>query len=117
MHMQPRRRLLHGRDDIQIALARVVRMNSTLETDFGRATLPSFERSLRYFFEIQVVSGTSQRSTRTTLREGAEAAGIATDVGVVDVAVDDISHIVARHLGPQLVASAHDGGEVRSVGV
>jgi hypothetical protein len=47
------------------------------------------------------------------LGEGAELAAVGADVGVVDVAVDDVADRVADALGAQLIGGPADGREVR----
>ena len=47
------------------------------------------------------------------LGEGAELAAVGADVGVVDVAVDDVGDRVADAPGAQLIGCPADGREVR----
>ena len=67
-------------------------------------------RAAHDFVECEVVRRAAQRLVRLALGEGAELAAIVADVGVVDVAVDDVTNHVAADRLAQFVG----GGERRA---
>ena len=75
----------------EICLAGIVRMDAALHADFGRAALPRLLRAARDLVEREIVGPAAQILAELALREGAELAAEVADVGVVDVAVDDIA--------------------------
>jgi hypothetical protein len=62
----------------------------------------------RHFFQRQIVGRAAQILVRAALGEGAEAAAEIADVGVVDVAVDDVAHDVAADGLAQRIGGAGD---------
>ena len=60
----------------------------------------------------QVIGLVPQVFGHFALGEGAKFAFEIADVGVVDVAVDDITDGVAVHFGPQAIGGPADGAEI-----
>jgi len=114
--MHPRNGLLHRAAQFQVGLAGIVGMDAALHADFGRAAIPCLGRTPRDFGEIEIVRDASQRLMGLALGEGAEAAFIAADIGVVDVAVDGIGDDVAVDLGAQAVGRIGHELEVDAAG-
>ncbi len=70
-------------------------MDAALQADFGCACGGGFYGATRYFPEVEVVSGAAQIRGAASFRERTKATVIQADVGVIDVAVDDIGDRVA----------------------
>src|SRR6266852_4053323 len=93
VHLRDRR--LDGAANAEIGLAGVFRMDATLEAYFGSASLPCLGRAAHDFLKGEVIGRAAQRLMRLTLGKGAELATIVADIGIVDVAVDDIADGIA----------------------
>ncbi len=88
-------------------------MDAALHADFGRAALPRprVTRSAD-LLQSQIVGLAAQILARLALGEGAELAVEGADVGVVDVAVDDIGDGVAVDVAAQFVGGRADRRKV-----
>ena len=102
------RRRLHRAGYRDVGLAGVIGMDAALETDLGRAPIPGLAHAPRNLFEVEVVGRSAQPCARPSLGESAEPAGVRADVGVVDVAVDDIGDGISGDLAPHRVRRFHD---------
>ena len=78
-------------------------MDSTLEADLGCAAIPGFLATAHDLLVRHEVRRTAQVRGELPLRERAEAATEVTDVRVLDVARDDVAHLVTAHLAPEAV--------------
>ncbi len=96
MDMHARHRLLDRAADPEIGSAGIFRMDAALQADFGGAALPGFLDAADDLVHIEVVGPAAQILAELALREGAELAAEIADVGVVDVAGDDVGDGVAR---------------------
>src|SRR3546814_3651607 len=67
-----------------------------------------------HLLEIEHIGWTAQ-VLRRPFRKGAEAAFVKADIGVIDIAVDDVGHRIANHLPPQFVGRTGDECNVGSV--
>jgi hypothetical protein len=70
-------------------------MDTALQAHFRCPAIPRFNRAALDFFNIEIVRRAAQILVRAAFREGAELAPEMADVGVIDVAVDDIADGVA----------------------
>src|SRR6266566_4320640 len=84
-----------GAAHVEIGGAGVFRMNAALQADFGGAALPGLLATPNDLVHVEVVGPAAQILAELALREGAELAAEITDVGVVDVAGDDVADGVA----------------------
>ncbi len=100
---------LHGAQDRDIGLAGVLRMNAALQADLGGALRPGLLDAPGDLGQRQVVGPVARAGLGGGLGEGAEAAAVGADVGVVDVAVDHVGHGLAASAPAQLVG----GGDHR----
>ena len=110
MHIRDRR--LDGAADAEIGLAGVLRMDAALKTYLGGASLPCLGRAAHDFLEREVIGRAAQRLMRLALGKGAELATIVADVGIVDVAVDDVADGIAGHCPAKSVGRADDASVV-----
>ena len=108
MHVHIRQRVLDRAADAEIGRAGVVGMDAALQAHFGRAALPCFLRPPHHFVQRQIVRRAAQCLVRLALGEGAELAAVVADVGVVDVAVDDVAHDVAADRLAQRIGRGDD---------
>ncbi len=83
-----------------------------LQTHFRRAALARLERAAHDLGDIEQVRPLRTLVLARTLRERAEGAAIAADVGVIDVAVDDIRGDGAVRLRAQRVRRFADSPEI-----
>ena len=95
VHMHIGQRGLDRAADADIRRAGVVGMDAALQAHFRRAALPCLPRTPHHFVQCQIVRRAAQFLVRLALGERAELAAIIADVGVVDVAVDHVTHDVA----------------------
>src|SRR5262249_23037823 len=98
--------------DLEIGGAGVFRMDAALETHLGGAALPRFLAAPDDFVHVEVVGAAAQILSELALGEGAELAAEIADVGVVDVAGDDVGHGVAIDLTAQPVGGGADHVEL-----
>ena len=110
VHVRDRR--LDGAANAEIGLAGVIRMDAALKAYLGRASLPRLGRAAHDFLEREVIGRAAQRLMRLALGEGAELATIGADVGIVDVAVDDVADDVAARRPAKLVGCGDDAAVV-----
>jgi hypothetical protein len=101
MHMQAGRRGLHGAHDVQVVAAVVARVDAALDADLGGAASLGLDRAPHDLGQVELVGRAAQRLMPATARERTEQAAMPTDVGVGDVAVDDIADHVAVGFAPQ----------------
>src|ERR1700726_2377401 len=101
--MDARFRAFHGPANVEIFSAGVARMDTALHADFGGATRPRLAHAPFDLAERDIVRPTAQRLAHLAFGEGAEATFEITDVGVVDIAGDDVGNDVAIGDPPQLV--------------
>ncbi len=105
--MHARHGIFHRAQQREIGRAVERRMDAALHADFGGAALPGFRGTARDFIEREVVGLAAQIVGGLALGEGAEGAFVFADVGIVDVAVDDVAHGLAADLAPQGVGRVH----------
>ena len=117
MHVHVRCRRLHRLDDGEIGVAGVAGLDAALQAHLGGAARPGFRRARRDLGHVEIVGLVAMAEVVPALGEGAELAAVGADVGVVDVAIDDVGHGVADALGAQCVGRPADGGEVRAARV
>ena len=98
--------------DLDVGVARVVRVNAALHAHFGGAAVPAFARAALDFVERQIVGTAAQVLRQFALRECAELAFEVADVRVVDVAVDDVADHIAIDVAANRVGRVDDRGEV-----
>src|SRR3984893_13587675 len=96
-------RTFHGPANVEIFGAGVARMDAALHADFGGATRPRLAHAPFDLAERDIVRPTAQRLAHLAFGEGAEATFEITDVGVVDIAGDDVGNDVTIGGLPQLV--------------
>ena len=83
-------------------------MDAPLEADFGRASLPRFDRATDDFIKSEVIRRAAQRLMRLALGESAERAAIGAYVCVVDIPVDDVADdITARRSAKRIGCADH----------
>ena len=112
VHVHLGRRVFDGTADIQIGVAGVLGVDAALHAYLGGAASPCLGTTTRDLVEVEVVGCTSQILAELALGEGAELTLEVADVGVVDIAIDDIGDLVAIDLAAQRVGRSHDGHEV-----
>src|SRR5215470_5902731 len=83
-------------------------MDSALQTDFRCAPLPCLLGSAGDFLKREIIGPTSQMVMKFTLGKCAEATGIAANIGIIDIAIDNVGHNVATHLCSQFVGCSAD---------
>ncbi len=110
--MDARHRLLDRMADRKIGGAGIFGVDAALQAHFGGAALPGFLDAADDLVHIEVVGPAAQVLAELALREGAELAAEIADVGVVDVAGDDIGDRVARDLAAQPVGGLAHRGEL-----
>ena len=98
VHVHAGQRLLDRAADREIGRAGVFRVDAALQADFGGAALPGFLAAPDDLVEVEIVGPAAQIFAELALREGAELAAEIADIGVVDVAGDDVGDGVARYL-------------------
>ena len=91
MDVHRRHRRLHRAQDREIGVAGVIGVNAALQADLGRAARPGLRHPPRDLVVIEIVGRPAQMVGRLALGEGAEGAAVGAHIGVVDVAVDDIT--------------------------
>ena len=95
--------LLHGRDDVEVRRRGQLGVDPALHADLGRAEVPGLLGAVGDLVVGQRVGV----GVGLALGEGAEPAADVADVGEVDVAVDDVGHLVADGLAAQVVGQPH----------
>src|SRR5499427_4530155 len=88
-------RTFHGPANVEIFGAGVARMDAALHADFGGAARPRLAHAPFDLAERDIVWPTAQCLAHLAFGEGAEATFEITDVGVVDIAGDDVGNDVA----------------------
>ena len=94
---------LDGAQHFEVPLAGEARMDPTLQTDLGAAALPGLDRTTGDLAGLQQIGGAAEVLGEAPLREGAEATAEIADVGVVDVAADDVGDVVADTVAAALI--------------
>ena len=112
MNVHLRNRRLDGAANAEIGLARVLRMDATLKAYLGGASLPCLSRAAHDLVKGQVIGRAPQRLMRLTLGEGAELAAIVADIGVVDVAIDDVADNVAARRPAKFIGCGNDAAVI-----
>ena len=108
MHVQAGHRFLDRTDDREVVVACERRMDPALQTDLGRAALPGLLAAAHDLLVRHEVRRAAEVRRQLSLREGTEPAAEVTDVRVLDVARDDVGHLVAADLAPELIGGRKD---------
>ena len=108
MDMHPRQGLLDGAANCFIGCAGIIRVDAALQANLGRAARPGFPGATNDFRMVKIIGRAAQGLMRLALAEGAKAAAIGADIGVVDVAIDHITHGITRDSLAERISSAHD---------
>src|SRR5215469_4937020 len=96
-------RVFHRPANVEVFGAGVARMDAALHADFGGAPRPGLAHAPFDLAERDIVWPTAQRLAHLAFGEGAEATFEITDVGVVDIAGNDVGNDVTVAGLPQLV--------------
>ena len=99
MHVDSGRSRLHGPDDIRVCRPPQRRVDATLQADLRGAESLGLCGALSDLLEGQGEGV----GVGPALGEGAEAAADVTDVGEVDVAVDDVGDVLTDDVTPHVV--------------
>src|SRR6185436_16333746 len=108
MHVQAGHRFLDRTHDREVVVAGERRMDPTLQADLSRAALPGLLAAAHDLLMRHEVRRAAQVRRQLSLREGTEPAAEVTDVRVLDVARDDVRHLVTADLAPKLVGGSKD---------
>ncbi len=84
-------------------------MDATLQGHLGRSAFSGFLRPRHDLGDTHQVWIAAEIQAAWTLGEGAEAAAEVADVGVVDVAVDDVGDVVPNRTPPELIGGPGNG--------
>ena len=114
--MDAGRRPLHRAADVEIGRAGVVRVDAALHADFGGAARPRLGGAALDLVEREVIGRAAEVLAELALGEGAELAAIGADIGVVDVAGDDVADRVAVDRAAQRVGGVAHRGEIAVAG-
>ena len=108
--------LRHGRldssADVQIGGAGVLGMDAALHAHFRGTTLPRLHAPTGDFVEIEVIGSPPKILTELALGEGTKLTPEVADVGVIDIAIDDVRDLVAIDLVAQRIGSSQDRHEI-----
>ena len=106
--------VFHRAQDRDVGLAGIGRVDAALQAHLGRALGHRFARTLGDFLEVEIVGFVAKARLAAGLGKGAERAGVRADVGVVDVAIDDVGHLVAHRRCAQAVRRLDDRLRIRA---
>src|ERR1700677_2781666 len=112
MHMHIGDTPLDFASDFEVRCSRKVRMDASLHADLGGPRGPRLLRAVTDLLQGQRV----RVGIGAALRERAEPAAGVADVREVDVAGDDVGHVLAADLSPQCVSDAGQGLQVGALG-
>ena len=90
--------LLNGMTNIQISLTGIFRMDAALQANFGGAAVIRFSRSPHNFFMRQVIGPAPKVFTHLAFREGAELTFEITHVGIINISINTIGHLIADQM-------------------
>src|SRR5690348_465024 len=110
MDMHCRKGVFDGAQEVTVEKAIEVARQAALDAHFGGAAIPRLLSAANDLFERKRVSVGGLRTTA----KSAEAATHKTDVGEIDVAVDDVSDRFAHGLPTQMVRDDHEGLQIRT---
>src|SRR5579862_8307173 len=88
MDVHPRNRILYGAENIAVIELGKIARQTTLYADLGCAQLPGLDRFSRHIVEAMKISVCLARAAA----ECAEFASHETDIGEIDIAVDDVRY-------------------------
>src|SRR5579863_8014302 len=108
MDVEARKRLLDGSADTEISRARVLGVDAALQTDLGRPALPGFFAAPDDLVPIEIIRPAAQVLAELAFRERAKLATEVADIGIVDVAGDDVADRVAVRRTAQPVRGVAD---------
>lgn len=115
--MHVRNRFFHCPRQREISIAGVTGVDAALHANFGGAALPGFMHSPLHFIEFEIVRFTAQILACLAFGERAKLAAKITNVRVVDVARDDVTHGGRINFRAQAVRAIADPVEVRPAGL
>jgi hypothetical protein len=93
----------HRATYLHIGVAGETRVDAALHTHFGRTALPGLSRAPGNLVQRQIVRAAAQVLAHLAFGEGAELAFERADIGVIDVARDDVRNDVAAGLPSQRI--------------
>jgi hypothetical protein len=103
MHMHRRIDALDGTQDLEVGAAGEVWMNAALQAYLRGAALTRLAHSIGQHLQVQQVGLLGAFVFTGSFGEGAKRTSVAADIGVIDVAIYDVSQIVAVCGGTQIV--------------
>ena len=89
-------------------------MDAALHAHLGCTAFMGLLDPACHFFQRKIVRCATQRGMAPTFGEGAKTAFIGAEVGVIDVAIDDVPDRSADRVAPQAIRDLPDGGIVRT---
>ncbi len=95
-----------------IRLAREARVDASLQANLRGAALPRLDRAAHDLRDVEQIGSLGTFVLSRALRERAEGAAVAADIGVIDVAVDDVGRDVAVGPGAQLIGRLADAVKI-----
>ncbi len=108
MHVHVRHGVLDRAHDGLVVLAGERRMDAALQADLRRAALPRLDDAADDLVVRDEIRRAAEVRGELPLRERAEAAAEVADVRVLDVARDDVAHLVAADLAAEPVGGGED---------
>src|SRR6185369_9438229 len=102
----------HRATYLHVGVAGETRMDAALHADFGRAALPGLPRPGGNLVQRQIVRAPAQVLAHLAFGEGAELTFERADIGVIDVARDDIGNDIAARVASQRVGRRTSGSKL-----
>jgi len=97
---------------LHISIAGEARVDAALHAHFGRAALPGFARAVGDLVQREIVGAPAQVLAHLAFRERAELTFERADIGVVDVARDDVGNDIAANVPSQRIRRRTDRGKL-----
>ena len=94
---------LDGAQHFEVPLAGKAGVDPALQADLCAATFPGLSRAASDFAGLEQRGGAAEILGEAALRKGAEATAEIADIGVVDVAADDVGDVVADTVAAALI--------------
>ena len=117
MNMHIRNDLFNTVANINVGLTSILRMNTALQAHLCRTTLIGLTGTPHDLFRGQVIRPTAQVLAHFALRKRTELTFKITDIRIVNIAIDHVSHLITGNLFTQLISSLTDVSKIVATGL
>ena len=105
MYVHIRHCLPNSVNNVHVGLAGIIWMNATLHTYLSGSSIPCFDTAPSNFFSANIIGSSPKVFAEFAFGKRAELALEVTDVSVINITIDNVTHRVAINLLSKFVST------------